>query len=71
MNESEDQKLVRDLIGQISRLFPRQAGNSQQSETEKAANQYFELVFNAEPNVVEWRIAEFINKIRGLSCSQV
>ena len=63
--------MVRDLIMQVQRLFPRQAGTSQQSETERAANQYFELVFNAEPAVVEQRIAEFIQKIRALSDSEV
>lgn len=43
----------------------------QTTETEKAANQYFELVFNAEPAQVEQCIEEFINKIRDLSQSQV
>jgi hypothetical protein len=53
-------------------ILPRQVVSIQYSkETEKDVNQYFEQVFNADPSVVEQRIAEFIDKIRALRQSTV
>jgi hypothetical protein len=68
---SEDSRIVQALVQQISQLTPQKQSFQQQTDMEKAANQFFEQVFNAESNVVEQRISEFINKIRALSSSQV
>lgn len=71
-NLLEDLPQVRELIAKVTMILPRQVVSIQYSkETEKDVNQYFEQVFNADPSVVEQRIAEFINKIRALRQSTV
>ena len=52
---------IKDLVAQYTILFPRQVGPTQSTEEiDKAANEYFQHIFSAEPHQVDERIQELI-----------
>jgi len=48
---------IKDLVAQYAILFPRQVGPTQSTEEiDRAANEYFQHIFSAEPHQVDERI---------------
>ena len=57
----ECQVQIKDLVAQYAILFPKQVSPTQSTEEiDKAANEYFQHIFAAEPHQVDERIQELI-----------
>ena len=53
----DTQNQIKDIVAQYAILFPRQVGPTQSTEEiDKAANEYFQHIFSAEPHQVDERI---------------
>ena len=53
----ECQVQIKDLVAQYAILFPKQVSPTQSTEEiDKAANEYFQHIFTAEPHQVDERI---------------
>ena len=63
---------IKDLVAQCAILFPKQFSPTQSTEEiDKAANEYFQHIFTAEPHQVDERIQELIVTLQNFQKSQV
>ena len=69
---AECQIQIKDLVAQYAILFPKQVSPTQSTEEiDKAANEYFQHIFTAEPHQVDERIQELIVTLQNFQKSQV